>query len=122
MHRFLVAASLVSASLISAAPEALAECRSGWCKVGCYKDGSCMYVKLISRNYPYVIYLMEDFDQSNKSNYMFEYTGDCQQFKYKITGFNGNPISNANKDLADLWRSVMPGSSGEAHLQRACNM
>ena len=65
---------------------------------------------------------MEDFDQSDKSNYMFEYTGDCQQFKYKITGFNGNPISNANKDLADLWRSVMPGSSGEAHLQRACNM
>ena len=57
MRRFLATTAVIGASLISAAPDALAQCRNGWCRSGCNNDDECNYVTVISRNYPYVIFM-----------------------------------------------------------------
>ena len=109
VRSFLVAAAVIGASLVSAAPDALAQCRNGWCKAACTNNGKCSYVKVLSRNYPYVIYM------DNSLMGMFKAQADCQQFKRRLLEVDGDPLS------AD-WKEMMPGSMGEGIVETACNM
>ena len=103
---------LLFASLlvISSASVAFAQCKNGWCKVECFSDGTCDYVKVLSRNYPYVIYLTKTHDGG-----MFKTRGHCQQNKWKFLAVD-------NKPWIDEWRQVMPGSNSENILELACKM
>jgi hypothetical protein len=71
MKPLLIASLLV----LSSASVALAQCRNGWCKATCSNDGQCNYVKVLSRNYPYVVFL------DNDPEALFKAQGDCQQYK-----------------------------------------
>ena len=106
MRRFLVATAVIGASLISAAPDALAQCRGGWCAAGCGRSG-CRYVKLLSRNYPFVSY------QVVSPNGTFNVEADCQQYKSRYLNSDGTK---------DPWKDAMPGSVGRKVIETACNM
>lgn len=105
----LAAAIVMVAYLASATPSAIAVCRDGWCKAACTKGGRCNYVKVISRKYPYVIYL------GNDSKAIFKLQSDCNKFKTIILQING-------KSFSGKWKQMEPGSRGEAIIKAACNM
>ena len=109
MRRFLAAAAVIGTSLLSSVPDALAQCRNGWCNAGCTNDDKCNYVKAISRNYRYVIYM--DSDPSG----MIKMQADCQQLKRRILEIDGEPFPGE-------WNYMMPGSIGEGIVETACNM
>ncbi len=99
---FLAAAVVTAGSFVAAAPDALAQCRNGWCKVGC-SDSGCYYVRVIDRDYP--IYKVEESGPDRTKIVYF----DCQQYKWKNEGW-------------DSWTQMMPGSIGEAVIETACKM
>ena len=102
---------LLFASLLvlSSASVALAQCRNVWCRAACNNNGECTYVKVLSRNYPYVIFL------DNRSNGLFKVQADCQQYKQKTLEVDGVKIDFK-------WEQAMPGSIGEAVVETACKM
>ena len=71
--------------------------------------GRCNYVKVISRNYPFVTYL------GNDSKGMYRLESDCQAFKTRILEINGQSFSGS-------WIKMLPGSRGESIIKAACNM
>ena len=103
------AAVFMGACLANAAPPAIAQCRDGWCRAACTKRGRCNYVKVISRKYPYVIYL------GNDSKGMFKLQSDCEKSRTIILEINGINASGR-------WVQMKPGSRGESILKAACNM
>ena len=109
MRRFLAVAAFISASLFAVAPNALAQCRNGWCQAHCDEDGICNYVKVISRDYPYIIYM------DNDPEGMFKRQVNCKQFKSRTLAIDGDPYVGE-------WRDAMPNSIGEAILETVCKM
>lgn len=105
-------AAVIGAAFVTAALPALAQCRNGWCKAGCFSDGTCQYVKVFERDYPYVKYLVKTSNEMNRIK------GDCQQYTYKYLEIDGNSISEDEYE----WTQAMPGSAGEKKLELACNM
>ena len=105
MKPLLIASLLV----LSSASVALAQCRNGWCQAACDNDGRCDYVKVLSRNYPNVIFL------TNTPNGLFKSRGNCKEYTRRYLEINGKPFD-------DMWKKMMPGSIGEAVLKTACNM
>ena len=109
MRPLAAAAVFMGACLANVAPPAIAQCRDGWCRASCTKRGSCNYVKVISRKYPYVIYL------GNDSKGMFKLQSDCEKSRTIILEINGTNVSGR-------WVQMMPGSRGESIIKAACNM
>ena len=103
------AAVFMGACLANAAPSAVAQCSDGWCRAACTKRGRCNYVKVISRKYPYVIYL------GNDSKGMFKLQSDCEKSRTIILEINGINASGR-------WVQMKPGSRGESIIKAACNM
>ncbi len=71
--------------------------------------GRCNYVKIISKKYPYVIYL------GNDSKGMFKLQSDCEKSRTIFLEINGTHISGK-------WVKMKPGSRGESIIMAACNM
>ena len=104
-----VAAVFMGAFLVNNAPQAIAQCRDGWCRAACTKRGRCNYVKVILRQYPYVIYL------GNDSKGMYKLKSDCEKSRTIILEINGINVSGR-------WVQMKPGSRGESIIKAACNM
>ena len=86
---------------------AFAQCNpSGWCKVGCWEN-QCAYVKVISRNYPYVI-----FNDQSKAG-LLKQEADCRKYRMRFIYPDGSKSK---------WRDVKPGTFGETTLETVCNM
>ena len=66
-------------------------------------------MKVISRKYPYVIYL------GNDSRGMYKLQSDCEQSRTIILEINGTRVSGR-------WVKMKPGSRGESVIKAACNM
>ena len=100
---------LLIASLLalSSASVAFARCKNGRCRAGCRKDGNCDYVKVISRNDPYVFFLYDT------SNGLFKAKADCQQYKLMYLEVNNQPLDGR-------WTQMMPRSMGESSVRLAC--
>ena len=109
MRPLAAAAVFMGACLANVAPPAIAQCRDGWCRAACTKRGRCNYVKVISRKYPYVIYL------GNDSKGMFKLQSDCEKSRTIILEINGTNVSGR-------WVQMKPGSRGESIIRAACNM
>ena len=107
--RPLAAAVFMGTCLASAAPPAMAQCRDGWCRAACTKSGRCNYVKVITRKYPYVIYL------GNDSKGMYKLQSDCKKSRTIILEINGTQVSSR-------WIQMKPGSRGESIIKAACKM
>ena len=107
MRRFLAATAVIGASLISAAPDALAQCRNGWCTGGCSDQSGCEWIKLKNRGYPVRRVINRDKD----SEFVMDY--DCQRHTYRFVNDDGT---------VDPWGELMPGTKGERSLEVACNM
>jgi hypothetical protein len=93
-------------SFFHSPPAFAQECLNGWCKAGCGNSG-CHYVKVLSKNYPFVIY------QTNGPDGMIKEEADCQQYKSRFLHFDGN---------WSKWIPAMPGTVGVALIKTACNM
>ena len=109
MRPLAAAAVFMGACLANVAPPAIAQCRDGWCRAACTKRGRCNYVKVISRQYPYVIYLGNDYKG------MFKLKSDCEKSSTIILEINGTQVSGR-------WVKMKPGSRGESIIKAACNM
>ena len=72
-------------------------------------SGRCHYVKVISRNYPYVIYLHKTSD----FNGYLKAQADCQQYRTRWVNNDGTK---------DAWKPTMPESVGLRLLATVCNM
>ena len=102
--------SLVFASLLvlSSASVALAECQDGWCVGGCGEE-DCDFVQVLSKNYPYVIYMQDS------QNAMFKRQVDCQRYRSRTIEVDGDAYDGE-------WVQAIPGSVGEQTLSTVCNM
>ena len=106
MKRFLLPALLTITALSGGSIHAQ-ECPNGWCSGGCISASDCNFVKVLSRNHPYVTY------QVKSPNGMFKKQADCQQYKSRFINSDGTK---------DPWDPIMQGSIAEAEINTACGM
>ena len=107
VRRFLAVAVVLGASLISVAPDALAQCRNGWCTGGC-KEDFCSWIKLKNRGYPVRRVISRD---SARKEFVMDY--DCQRYLRRFVNSDGT---------VSRWDELMPGTVGERSLEVACSM
>ena len=94
-------------SLLFAAPVFTQNCLDGWCLAGCDMDDVCDYVQVISKDYPYVKFLV-----SSPAG-MLKKEADCQQYKSRFIRGNGSKSS---------WSPAEPESLGYRMIETACNV
>ena len=106
MKRFLLPALLTITALSGASIHAQ-ECPNGWCKGGCVSANDCNLVKVLSRNYPYVTYLVRS------PNGSFKKQADCQRFKSRFIKSDGTK---------EPWDPINRGSIAEEEIKTVCGM
>ena len=105
MKRFLLP-TLLTITALSGGSINAQECPDGWCKGGCF-EGDCDFVKVLSRNHPYVTYLVKG------SNGMFLMEADCKQFISRFITDDGTK---------EPWEPTIQGSVAEKEIKTACGM
>ena len=123
MRRLLVAAALVSASWVAIAPNALAQCRNGWCEVGCYLDDHyCFSFKLEDRGYP--VRTMK-YRNSAVKKFTFGVMIDCREYRKKDISMMEREDDEAMLPTypweAGEWEPVKPGTVMDVLLTTACD-
>ena len=106
MKRFLLHTLLTITDLSGGSINAQ-ECPNGWCEGGCVIANDCNFVKVLSRNYPYVNYLVIS------PNGSFKKQADCQQFKSRFIKYDGTK---------EPWDPTMQGSVAEEEINTVCGM
>ena len=106
MKRFLLH-TLLTITALSGGSIHAQECLNGWCKAGCSQSGECIFVKVLSKNYPYVIY------QHTNPAGMIKKQADFQQYKSRYFFSDGTK---------DPWKPAMPGTIGAAEIKTVCGM
>ena len=81
------------------------ECMGAGCRTAC-RDGRCIYLKVISRNFPYVTF-MTSFEREISE-------ADCPQFKLRTL--------RVQDGMPSRWKQVIPGSRDYAKLMQACTV
>ena len=94
-------------SLLFAAPTFSQHCLNGWCRAGCYVNEECDYVKVISKEHPYVKFLV------SYPGGMIKQQADCQQYKSRFVRDDGSKSS---------WEPAKPQSIGHIMIETACTM
>ena len=115
--RLLLATLLSTSSLLGVMPAQAQftnpdppECDEAGCRTACEDYGAgikgCIYLNVISRNYPYVTF---------KTSYEREISeANCPQFKLRTL--------RVEDGMPNRWEQVMPGSMDYAKLMQACTL
>ena len=95
---------LVAIPSLFFATSAIAECEDGWCRTGC-KDGGCIYLNVVSKNYPYVTF--QTTYEGHKSQV------DCSQFWLRYIRDDGS---------YSPWDMKRPSFVDQAKMATACHL
>ena len=83
----------------------LALASDGWMKGGCGIDGRCNFQKVISKDWPYVIYTLSGTDG------MFTKQADCRKLVTRYINDDGSKTE---------WRHPIAGTVGETDILNVC--